>query len=127
MEVSVNKSSLNYDHMLGSWKNSYLKSKGISNFILNSDSTNLSISITGTPNGLVSGNWGTTPLSPFAYKPTQEKADGFIGNFTSPEFDALLCIYNNKGLIVLEAVIQFKGDSDLNNWMVREFFFHENS
>ena len=103
----MNNPTLNYDHMLGSWKNSYVTSKGISHFVISSDDNGPTIRIEGVQGGLVSGDWGTSSLSPFAYKTPQEKADGFIGNVKTSDFDVFLCIYNNKGLIILEAVVQF--------------------
>jgi len=108
--------------LFGFWKNTKVNTKGIANFEVKQDGEEVVIQINGIADGYITGNWGEANLKSYGKTTTATLAIAWETNFSSPQFDADLSIYLNKGLIVIAAMIAFKNQSEKSNIFIREFF-----
>jgi len=113
---------MKFDKCLGTWVNPYNNSKGIISFSIYQREGKTYIKIQGKEGGIKPGDWGESELTGHSYSPNDNQATAYKATYDLGFADALLAINENKGLLVILALITLKNESDQSDYFIREFY-----
>ncbi len=107
---------------LGTWRNTYRHTRGISHLELLRDGDEFLVHAYGIA---AQRDWGTVIALAYAQTVGSRDPSGFFAKYDFEFMEMQLAANFNKGLLIVAAYNRFKDGSSRADYFTREFFYHE--
>ncbi len=108
--------------LLGSWRNTYRRSKGIHRVVLARDGDRYMLHGWGVG---CDDDWGEVPVVPHATNVASLEPAGFLARYDFGFSELSLAANEAKGLLIIASYSTFRDGSTRSSYFTREFFYRE--
>jgi len=108
--------------LLGSWRNTYRRSKGIHRVVLAREGERYMLHGWGIGCDV---DWGQVPVIPHAINVASGEPAGFLARYDFGFSELALAANEAKGLLIIASYSTFRDGSARSNYFTREFFYLE--
>ena len=108
--------------LLGSWRNTYRKSKGIHRVVLAREGDRYMLHAWGIG---CDDDWGQVPVVPHASHVASREPAGFLARYDFGFSELSLAANEAKGLLIIASYSTFRDGGARSSYFTREFFYRE--